>query len=134
MKDKIPNILFFLIIILGGIALYFAFGGNPAITPNNLPADDIEKIEITNYIDEKEIVLTDKPTIDSLISLLYKSKPIEIDNPAISKDYFYLKIYKLHGETESIRLAESKKEGRYHSRSKFNYRNDVFFDMVNQLF
>ncbi|UBM57589.1 hypothetical protein LAG90_12255 [Marinilongibacter aquaticus] len=123
---KLPNILFFLIVIFGGIVLYLAFGGDPAITSKNLPADQIEKIEILRYEDEKPITITDKTTIDSLASLLYESEPIKVDNPGIASGLYYIKSYytDLNNELIRVRKSANSSEGKYFAIQNRYYKND----------
>jgi hypothetical protein len=131
---KLPNILFFLIIILVAVLLYLAFGGDPAITPENLPVDKIEKIEVKDYINDKTIVIEDKVKIKELLSLLYDSKPIKVDNPAISKGLYLIKLYDSIENIKTIKVSESKKVGQYHTLNTFEYKNDSFISMIQSNF
>jgi hypothetical protein len=58
-----------------------------------LPIDDIQKIEVKRIEDEKVVTVTNISIITSLVSQFYKSGPIEIDDPNISKGLFYVRIY-----------------------------------------
>lgn len=131
--NKIWIALFSIALAGFGIVLLLAEPDN-GIRPQDFKLKDIEKVIITNYPQEKEIILTDSLEFKPIIDQILDAKKTEIKNTRAGNLAYNIKVFYSDSSHSNMIFKDSPYEGNYFRLLTTQYRNDSLISVLNSLY
>lgn len=124
----------FVLICAIGMYIFYKVNFVPdyGLRPQDFQLNDIQKIVVTKYPEQKEVTLTDPTIIEPIIKEILKGKEIVISQPKANPSLYYLEVYKKGTEhIEKISIQENANQGVWFGYLSTKYQTDSLLKKIN---